>query len=514
MSQRVNNSIRNSFYSIVANIVTIGFAFISRTVFIYCLNEDYLGVNGLFTNIISLLSLAELGVGTAIIYNLYKPLAEKNKVLIRQLVYFYKKVYFIIGYFILFIGIIMSFFIVNFMKEVPDISNLNLIFCLFVFNTVISYFFSYNITLLEADQKQYIVSKIRMYSNIVQNILQIIILLAMKNYILYLLVQIFFTITQNYILSKKAVKNYPYIKEKETCSLDKSIIGNIKKNTLALILHKIGSIVISSTDNLVISKFIGISMVGIYSNYCLVINSMTKLLTQLFSALTASVGNLINSSSNQHKEDIFFRLFFINFWIYSCVTITLLCLINPFIKIWIGKKMLLDISTVLIICINFFIFGIRRTVLIFRDAEGLYWNDRFKPVIESIINLVISVILVKKIGIKGVFIGTLVSSITTCLWMEPYVLIKNKFYNYKNVLKKYFSLLLHYLIVLSVLGVINSYYVSMITFNSIADLIFAALSSLMISNFILFVIFRKDENFKWIYKTISLKVLHYRKISR
>ena len=258
-------------------------------------------------------------------------------------------------------------------------------------------------------------------------LVQCLILFWLKNYYLYLIVMIVFTFLENYFMSVKADKLYPFLKEKNIDLVDKETKQEIKKNTYAMSFHKIGGVVVNSTDNIVISSFLGLTTVGLYSNYLLITNSLNLIFGQIFSSIIAGVGNLGVEESKQKIENTFETIFFYSFFIVSFSTIMLFVLINPFITIWLGNSLILSDTIVIFICLNFFIVQIRRAVLTFRDALGLYWFDRYKPLVESLLNILLSVFLVQKFGLVGVLIGTIISMLLTSVWVEPYILYKQGF---------------------------------------------------------------------------------------
>ena len=440
---RTVNSIINVFVAVSGQGIGIVVSFIARIYFVHLLGEDYLGVNSLFTNIVGLLSLAELGVGTAINYSLYKPLAEKNVEKVKSLMRLYKKVYIYIGLIIFVIGIIITPFIQFFMKtsDTNSVPNIRIIFLLFVINSAVSYLYSYKRALIISDQYRYIATIYRYVFFCLMNIFQIIVLIFSKNYVLFLVVMFMSTFFENYFISKKADDMYPYLKDKNVLPLEHADIYEIKKNTVALLFHKIGSSVVNSTDNILISKIIGISMVGIYSNYLLITNAFNIIIGQLFNALIASIGNMGASDRGRRAENIFYNLFYINFIVASVISACILSSVNILIQAWFGTSMVLSINVIIIITINFYIYQIRRTVLTFRDAYGLYWYDRYKALVEAILNLIISIILGIKLGLVGILIGTIVSCLITSVWIEPYILYK---YAFNSDLKKYFIKLLVY----------------------------------------------------------------------
>lgn len=493
--QRINSSVKNLIYAFIGQAVGVAINFFARIVFLKILTTEYLGLNGLFSNILSMLSLMELGVGSAMTFSLYKPLATKDKEKVKSLMSLYRKAYITIGILILIIGIAITPLLPYFIEEMPNISeNINIIYILFVVNTAISYFYSYKRSLINSDQKRYIATMYRYGFYFFLNIAQIIVLLVTKNYIWYLLTQIIFTFMENVAISKKADKMYPYLKEKNINKLEKKDTDKIKKNVTAMVGHKIGGIVVNGTDNILLSKFVGLIPVGIYSNYYLIINALNMILGQIFISITASVGNLVAIESKEKTYDIFKKTFFLNFWIYGFSSICLMTLFNDFITIWLGSEYLFSIDIVIILVINFYVTGMRKAVLTFRDATGLYWEDRYKPLVESVVNLIASIILVKILGTVGVFIGTFISTMTTCFWVEPYILYKYEFgLNIKAYLKKYAK----YIVFVIATGIITILLCNAIAVSGILGFIIKAIICIIVINIIFFILTYKTEEFKY-----------------
>lgn len=491
---RTENSIRNVFVAISGQGIGIIVSFIARVVFVRLLGEDYLGVNSLFTNIVGLLALAELGVGTAINYSLYRPLAEKNIEKIKSLMYLYKKVYIIIGSIILILGLILTPFITYFMKasDTTVIPNIKLIFVLFVINSAISYLYSYKRALIISDQYRYIATIYRYVFYCALNLLQIIILLVTRNYVLFLLVMLLMTFLENYFVYKKADRMYPYLKEKHIKPLEENDINEIKKNTVALLFHKIGSSVVNSTDSILISKIIGIVTVGMYSNYLLITNALNIVIGQLFNALVASVGNMGVSEKNEKAEQILMSLFYINFIVASVISACILSSVNLLIKAWFGEPMVLSITILVVIVFNFYLYQIRRSVLTFRDAYGLYWYDRYKALVEAILNLSISIVLGMRFGLAGILLGTIVSCMLTSLWIEPFVLYK---YAFKKSPKEYYMKLFVYSIITFLDCLISYKIVDSLKFKGFIGFIFGCILTCVITLIIDIGLFGKTREY-------------------
>lgn len=502
---RTENSIINSAMSIVTQVLTVVLNFAVKTVFIKMLNDEYLGVNGLFTNIITMLSLADLGIGIAIPYSLYKPLAKKDEHKINVLMNFYKKVYTIIGIAVLLIGLSLTPFLGLIIKDIPkNVPHLSLIYILFVIHSASSYFFVYKKFLIDSDQKGYITSRIIFTFSTLLSIIQIILLITTKNYILFLLSSIILVIIQNIYISSKANKLYPFIKNKTDEKLEKEDMEGIKKNVSSLFIYKVGTVIMNGTDNIIISKFIGLIIVGFYSNYVLIINSITTVLNQIFNAITSSIGNLVVTTNKKRSKEVYDNLNFANFWLYALFGVCIIVLINPFINIWIGKKYVMGFSIVFLLVLNFYVLGMQSVTNSFRNAYGLFWIAKYRPIIMVIINIVISVVLVQFIGIEGVLIGTLISRLVTTAWLDPYIVHK---YGFEISPKSYYIDYLKYLVIFIAISTILNYFVSMVAINNIFILILIAILVVIIVNVILVLLFFKTSEFNYFYDKIK-KIRH------
>ncbi len=507
---RTQNSIRNVLSAMIGQLGGILVNLLARVFFLHYLNQTYLGLNGLFTNVLTMLSLVELGVGPAMAYSLYKPLADHDVERLKSHMAFYKKAYVTIGLAIAALGLAFLPFYTVFMDEVPDIPHLNTIYLLFVANTVVSYFYSYKRSLIICDQKKYIETAVHYGAYFLLNVVQIIFLALTKNYVVFLMLQVLSTWLENFILARKADKLYPFLQEKNVRPMDKTDSQVIFRNVAAMSMHKVGAVVVNSTDNILISKLIGLASAGLYSNYYTIIHPLQTITNQIFESIVASVGNLtatVKDGNVEHLMETFYDVFFFAFWIFTFCSICLLNLLHPFIEfMWLRNRgWLLDNATLYVLVLNFYLYGMRRPVLTFRDATGAFWNDRFKPIFESIINLVASILLAKPFGIAGIFLGTLVSTVTTSLWVEPMVLYHNVFYAH---MRKYFARFFSYTAVGLVICVITTWLCSHVGY-SLISILPRALICLTVPNLLLLVVFYRTKEFQYfrrLGKTILGKV--------
>ena len=492
---RTKNSIRNLIVAIVGQGIGFVVSFIARIFFIRILGSEYLGLNGLFTNILTILSLAELGVGEAITFSLYKPLAENDTKKCKMLMGVYRKVYNTIGIVILVLGFALTPLLPMFISKMPDINdNIYLIYSLFVVNTAMSYFFSYKRNLIIADQQRYIATIIRHLCHIIFTFLEIVYLVLFKDFIGYLLIMISATLADNIFVSIKANKMYPYLKEKESVPLDKNTKNSIIKNTKAMLMHKIGGVIVNSTDNILLSSIVSLNAVGIYSNYYFITNALNSITQHFFNSVVASVGNMFAVDNEKKQYDIFKKVLFVDFWMFSFIAVCLLCLFNPFIELWLGEKYLFSFDIVLIIVVNFYIYGMRKSVVTFREASGLFYKDRWKALFEAAINLGTSILFAStlKMGTFGVFLGTLASSVTVNLWVEPLVLYK---YGFKVKLIEYFKLYFMYAIITAICCFGSYSLCTMVSITGFVGFLIKFGICLVLPNVVIMLLFHKTDNY-------------------
>lgn len=449
---RTEYSAYNTSIALVSRAMAIIMGYVVRIVFTHVLSESYVGINGLFTDILNVLSLSEMGIETAISFALYKPIAEGDTESQKSIMNLYKWFYRFVAAFVLAAGLLVLPFMDVLIKNKPDIDQLTYIYLLYLLNTVMSYLFVYKRTLLDAHQLMYIGTLTKTVSWVIQDILQIAVLLITQNFILYLYIYIATTLLANIYVSKQTDKLYPFMKERDIQPIRKEEKAGIIKNIKAMMMHKIGDVIVNNTDNLLISSFVGITSVGCYSNYYLLIGSIQQVLNETFQGLTASVGNLGVTTNPERVRKIFGATFFLNNWLFGMAAICLFELLNPFVALSFGEKYLFTADIVLVLCVNFFIKGMTKSCLVFRNSLGLFWYDRYKSIAEAAINLAASILLALRFGTLGVFIGTFISTVLTSLWVEPYILYK---YHFQASVKPYYVKLALYCLETAGIGIIT-----------------------------------------------------------
>jgi len=491
---RTQYSARNTSVAVISKIIAIFMGFITRVVFTHTLSESYVGINGLFTDILNVLSLTELGVGTAITYALYKPIAEndieKQKSLMRMYCWFYR----IVATCVFCAGLLVVPFMDILIRNKPDVNNITLLYLMYLVNSVLSYLLIYKRTLIDAHQKVYIGTLYQTIFLIIQDVVQIILLLTTKNFVLFLATYLVCTFATNLSISRKADKLYPYLRDKNVNKFEKEERKDIFKNIKAMLMHKIGGVVVNNTDNLLLSSIVGIISVGKYSNYYLVIGSIRQILDQVFLGITASVGNLGVTQDSGRVKKIFETSFFIGQWLYGFSSICLFELLSPFVALSFGEKYVFATDVVFVLCINFYVTGMRKATLVFRDSLGLFWYDRYKAIAEALINLIVSVVLALQFGAVGVFLGTLISTVTTSLWIEPYVLYK---YKLKSPVWKYFVTYAFYAIILAGIWFVTDKLCRLVSGGYFIQIVYRLVICIIVPNVLMLIIYNQKKEFKF-----------------
>ena len=419
---RTQNTKRNAIANLVSFVVLTLLNFFSRKVFLDFFPIEYFGLNALSTQILGMLSLVELGIGSAMIYSLYGPVADDNQPLIKSLMSLYKKFYTIIAIIVGVLGLLIMFFLKDIVKnEVPD-HLLYTVFLLYLINTVVSYLIAYKRSLLFANQKAYIMTTIDTSIKLISIISQITVIYVFKRFDVFVGVSILFTIIGNIYVSYIVDKRYSFLRDKTVKLVEIPInkIKEIKKNVKALFLHKIGDFAIRGSDSIILSYFLSLQVVGIYSNFALLFSVVSVALSKLFDSATASIGNLIHSSDTESTYEIFRITHLINYIIVSNIVVGFYFLSNPFVSLWLGSKYLLDSETILLFTIYIFLTIIRYPLQSYKTAGGVFSQDKYLPLIQSAIFFISAIVLVPKYELSGLFIAHIISSLTIPSWSRGY----------------------------------------------------------------------------------------------
>ncbi len=411
---RVKSATRNIAFGYVGQLATALMSFILRKIFIMHLSETLLGVNSLYTNILSILNMAELGIGTALNFSLYGPVARGEKEKIKSYMQMYRKAYHVIAIVVAVIGLAMTPFLKFFIRNPGNntLKDLTIYYFIFLFNTVSSYFVAYKYSLINAEQKNYIQTNIITITKIITVFFQIIVVVVTENFYLFLLTDAFIQLIQKIFVSRYLDNMYPYLREKNIEKLSKEESDNVWAKTKALVFHKVGDVARLQTDALIISSFIEVAMAGVVDNYNMVISTVSNFVNIIFNSVISSFGNLIATESKEKQYSMFKVYRFFASWIYGFSCVGFMVLLTPLIRIWLGDKWILTSAAVYCILIDYYFKGDRIVLSNYKTAAGVFEPDKYLALIQGAVNLVISIALVQtSLGITGVYIGTIVSGL-------------------------------------------------------------------------------------------------------
>ena len=427
---RTGNVIKNSGASLLYKLAHIVFRFVLRTTFIRLLGNEYTGISGLFTDILSVLSLMEMGLDTSMVFALFSPVANNDQRKISALLKFYKKAFNIIGVFILVAGVGCIPFLHHIVKDVPNIKeDIRLIFLMYLLTSASSYFLIYRTMLLSAKQRSRVITKVQIIVETVETILVVVFLFILKEFFAYLIIHLAATWIKNIYLSHLATKKYPESFQPSDAELTREEKKKLIRDIACLTVYTLSGVVINSTDSIFISAFVGTVEVAIVGNFTLLISSVRTVVQQINNSLKASVGNLAATSTSDKQELVFNRIVFICFWAVCFTATCLFVLLNPFVgTIWLGQSYELSTQVLIILIINYFIAVMVFPVESFRTANGLFVQGWTRPAIMAVLNIVLDYFMGKRWGIVGIFLATTISRVATQVWYDPYLVFKVVFH--------------------------------------------------------------------------------------
>ena len=502
---RVQSAAKNIAFGYIGNLTTQLLGFILRTVFIAYLGDTLNGINDLYTGILSVLSMAELGVGTALNYSLYGPVARKDYEKIKSYMLLYKQAYRVIGLVIAVIGLLISPFLPYLVKQPEGVTvrDLTLYYFIFLFNTVSSYFVAYKYSLAYAEQKNYIQTNTITITKLITVSLQIVVIITTRNFYLYLFTAAFVELVQKIFISRYLNKLYPYLKDKNVTKLSKEETGEVVAKTKALVFHKVGDVARLQTDSMIISGFINVTLVGYVGNYNMVLNSVANFVNIIFNSVLSGLGNLIATESKEKQYSVFKVYRFFACWIYGFSAVGFFLLLTPLVMLWQGPGRVLAGSVVTCILIDYYFKGDRIVLSNFKTAAGVFEQDKYLALIQGIVNLVISIVLVQKIGLVGVYIGTILSGLIANI-TKPFIIYKVCF---DKSAKTYFMDSIRYLAVLGVILVlligVKAVIMPQVTIGSFAVMF---LVICVVFNGIFLLLFGRTEEFGYIWDILKGKL--------
>ena len=422
---RTKKSMINMAAGFFGQLLNLILAVAGRSILARYMPSEYLGINGLFSNVLSILSLADLGIGAAMMYALYSPVARENREEIRRLMNLYRLLYRWVAVAVAVLGLALLPFLDLLVRTDRPIDHMVLIYLLYLSQSVTSYLFVYKAALIEAHQDQYICSMYANFFTLVRYGGQIAVLLLTRNFFLYLLVQILCGLLPNILASRRAERMYPYLREDRRSYPDRETAREIFRNVRALFIHKAAGMMVYSVDSILISALVSLGTAGIYSNYKLICTNVGGVVDRLYDAVSASIGNLVATEGDEDRRHrVFSMLSFSAFLLYSACAVAMLVLFEPFILLCFGGDYLLPRRTVLLLLAQFYITGMRTVIQKFRGAMGLFWYDRYKALAEVAVNLVLSLVLARRFGLDGILAATVLDLLLIPFWVDPLVLFR------------------------------------------------------------------------------------------
>ncbi|MCL1854274.1 MAG: hypothetical protein FWF86_00950 [Clostridia bacterium] len=428
---RTHHSARNAFVGVLCQMLTMALAIVVRMVFVRTLPVEYQGISGWFSNILSVLNISELGIGTAIVVSLYKPLATGDVPRIRASLRLLRRAYFYVGLAVLALGLLLLPFLPVLLNRQTDLVDLQAVYLMFLAQSVFSYlFWGYKSAIFTADQRQSRIHAVGLLISVFSSAAQILALALWHNYYAYVMVFAAAAALKNMLVARSADRSYPYLRrvsrpqagEDDTAALPKKERRGIFKNLFGLSLYRFSGTALNTTDNLVLGKFIGFAIIGLYSNYLVLVTALTTMLSLVFQSFTASVGNFSVTSAKERRYFIFRCLNLLGGWLYGFAAVCLLVLLNPLVALLFGHdRILAGAWAVPIIALNFITSGLLENTIMHKDACGLFWQGRYRPVFSAGLNIAFSLWWVHSWGIEGVLLATIVSRLLTTWWFDPWM---------------------------------------------------------------------------------------------
>lgn len=488
--RRIERSKLNATIALTTSLLMGVLSFIERMVFNHFFIEDYLGLYSFYYNVLGILSSIELGLPTAIAYALYAPLEYNNIEQITAIVNFYKRISKLMGTIIFIAGIVLLPFLKYFIKTEIPISDVQRYFIMYLLGIVCTYFISSRKILLSANQEQY---KITFVTNLTWTLLyiaEIAVAILTKSFYWYSMCILISAIGRNIILRILTRKEFPEQKLIPKPRIASDIKKKILKNYKGLISNSLGGMIVSSTDSILISMMVGTAFLGRYSNYQMITSGLKSIAVILPASITASIGNAGVTESRRTMSKSFETLNLSSFFVYSTLTILLINVINPIIAVFFGNRTI-GISSVILVCLNFYIACMRELLLTYKSSLGLYWEDRKRPIAEGVSNLIISIILGHFWGFNGIILGTILTNICINLVIEPQVIFHNGLY--RSSVWYYISLIKRLALTIALI-LITTYINSFLTVKGISLIILRGFISLVLTSICYFILYRKNEN--------------------
>ncbi len=491
--ERTKNAARGIVWGFIERGLSVLLPFATRTVMIKVLGAEYLGLSSLFTSILSVLSLTELGLGSAIVFSMYEPIARDDNDLLCALLNTYRKIYYVIGTIILLIGLILSPIVPKLITgSIPEDVNLYALYFVYLLNTVISYYlFAYKTAIFSAYQRNDLISIRSMIVSIASNTVKIIVLLLYKNYYVYIAIIPLATVLTNYLNARMASSMFPTLKCRGNITQQMAL--SIKKRVVGLLSFKIYNVVFTSVDTIVVSLFLGLVPLAIYNNYYYIQSSITGFITIIMTSMIAGIGNKMVTNCKEDNYVDFRKFVFMNGWIVSWCSICLVCLYQHFMLIWVGEELVFPVRTMILMTLYFLIPRLTTMTYTYREAAGLWWEDRFRPIIATVTNIVGNLLLVKLIGMDGVIISTLICSLFINIPWGTIILFKNYF---KRSAAQYFIDISVYFASTIIVGSITYFICNFVDLYNLGGLMIKCIICLVVPNVCFFIIYNRTGQYR------------------
>ena len=504
--ERTKNTARNVVAGYASRLILMVFPFLTRNIFIHCLGEEFLGLNGLFSSILSVLNMAELGFSSAIIVHLYQAIADDDSVTINALLNYYRKIYRTVGAFIICAGSLLIPFLPQLIKGAyPASINLTAVYLVYLFNTGISYFlFAYYSSLIAAFQRQDIMTGIDMVLKILMYVVQIILLLTVKNYYVYLTIMPVFTVVNNLWVYFVAKHKFPEYMPKGIAAPE--IRTDIGMKVKGAVIGKVSAVFRNTFDSIFIAAFLGLTATAIYDNYYYILNTISSLMLILTSAITGGVGNSVAMESQKKNYQDMRRMNFLYMWIAGWCMTCMLCLYQPFMKLWMGESMLLPVSTMILFCAYLYIMKIGDVLAAYSGTKGLFWESRYICIAEAVANILLNYFLGKHFGVAGIMWATIISMIGINFLWGCRVTFKYYFTEYSA--NAYIMQHLKYGAVYATVAAITYGVCSFVKIPGFLGLIVIGIICVILPNVLYYVAYCRTESYKmtipWLREKIAL----------
>ena len=492
--ERTKNASRNIFFGVLLKAYQILVPFLMRTAMIYLMGVQYLGLNSLFTSVLQVLNLAELGVGSAMVYSMYKPIAEDDNTTICALMKLYRTYYNVIGLIIAVVGCVLTPFIPYLIKsDVPAGINIYILYLLNLGATVLSYrLFAYKNSILQAHQRVDVVSKVTLVTSTIQYGLQLFVLWAFHNYYLYVIVMLATQVLTNIVTAVCADRLYPQFKPKG--NMPREEVKRINRRIRDLFTAKLGGVIVNSADTIVISAFLGLTVLAVYQNYYFILTAIIGFVTVIFSSVTAGIGNSLVVETKEKNFSDLIKFTFIICWIAGICSCCFLNMFQPFMEIWVGKDLMLGFSAVVCFVVYYYVYEVNQLLNTYKDAGGIWHEDRFRPLVTAIANLGMNLIMVQYIGIYGIVLSTVLSMVFVGMPWLFHNLFSTLFphkYLISYLKKLFFYIFISVLSALATVGICN-----FVNLNPWLTLIIRGIISLFVTNVIFLIAYKNTKEFK------------------